>query len=648
MNRSLRGRALALAAFTMIAALVIGGLGWVTAETLRLEEAQFQADSERDLAEQIGRALWRLDSRVAPALAREDSRPYDHYGTFFAPALLFRNDGTPLKPGEVVEPSPLINAELPPWMLLHFQTDTELGWNSPQVLSQNLRRILQGPRVKASLDNVTEQRKDLLLNLAGCWGPQVFMHQVEQQGAQQKLDQTVVLVNPGQNSAAQPQQETANNTQPEQQINARNGQSNYKNAYNNDLDVQARSQSQENVKKEAQTNKVQSIDLGLALGNLKRNGEGWFAGSSLRPSQRAEVKLGPMLPFWLTPEGQEERLVVARQVTIGDRQVCQGIVLDWSALQKVLIDETAIHRDLFPEARLVPVREAVPPRPERTMRWLPVELDPGPVAFAGVPDWTPLRVGLALSWVAALVALAAVGLGGASLLALSERRIRFVSAVTHELRTPLTTLRLYLDMLNGGMVEEEEQKAEYLRTLHAETERLHRLVANVLDFSRLERQRPRLEKSTVAPTALLEQVSTDWQERCRSAEKELIVESDLPEGETLTTDVKLVEQILGNLIDNACKYSRGAEDRRILLRALREKKRLVLEVEDHGPGVPLRERRGIFRPFRRGRDADVTAGGVGLGLSLARQWAKLLGGRLVLGSGTAGACFRLELPARAH
>src|SRR5205085_7677990 len=74
--------------------------------------------------------------------------------------------------------------------------------------------------------------------------------------------------------------------------------------------------------------------------------------------------------------------------------------------------------------------------------------------------------------------------------------------------------------------------------------------------------------------------------------------------------------------------------------------RLVLEVEDRGPGVAARGRAAIFRPFRRGQDADTTAGGVGLGLALAERWARLLGGRLTLepvdhGS---GACFRLEIP----
>jgi signal transduction histidine kinase len=239
-----------------------------------------------------------------------------------------------------------------------------------------------------------------------------------------------------------------------------------------------------------------------------------------------------------------------------------------------------------------------------------------------------------------------VGLGGWSLLDLSERRIRFVSAVTHELRTPLTTLRLYLDMLTGGMVKEEKQKEEYLHTLNAETDRLNRLVGNVLDFSRLESQAPRLNRTTVTLGALLDGVREAWQGRCQGAGKELIVETTAPAETLVDTDVALAQQVLGNLLDNACKYSKGAADPRLWLRAASEGGRLVLDVEDRGPGVAAGERRSIFRPFRRGRGADVTAGGVGLGLALAERWARLLGGQLTLCAGRecGGACFRLELP----
>jgi signal transduction histidine kinase len=281
------------------------------------------------------------------------------------------------------------------------------------------------------------------------------------------------------------------------------------------------------------------------------------------------------------------------------------------------------------------------------MTALPFLLDPGPsMVVVSDPGWTPLRVGLALAWLAALIALLAVGLGGWSLLNLSERRIRFVSAVTHELRTPLTTLRLYLDMLVHGLVRDDRQRGEYLHTLHAETDRLNRLVANVLDFSRLENQRPRLNRAPVPVADLLEQVRCTWAGRCQDAEKELIVENALAADASLRTDRELVQQVLGNLIDNACKYSRGAEDRRLWVRVWAEGDRLVFEIEDRGPGVPVKDRRLIFRDFRRGRGSDETAGGVGLGLALARRWTQLLGGRLTLQSGSEGrgACFRVELP----
>jgi signal transduction histidine kinase len=200
-------------------------------------------------------------------------------------------------------------------------------------------------------------------------------------------------------------------------------------------------------------------------------------------------------------------------------------------------------------------------------------------------------------------------------------------------------------MLTGGMVRDEQKRAEYLRTLHDEADRLSRLVANVLDFSRLEKQRPRLVRSRVTVSALLEGVRQTWQGRCHDAGKELVIENTLPADAELTTDTELAGQVLANLIDNACKYSREAADPRLWLRVRQENGRVCFEVEDRGPGIPARERRAIFRPFARGRQADATGGGVGLGLALARRWANLLGGRLTLEPARehSGACFRLEL-----
>jgi signal transduction histidine kinase len=663
MNSWLRRKAPALVAFLMIAALVTGGLGWVTAAVLRLEQEQFEARAQAERDAQLRPALWQLDNRIAPILAREDSRPYHHYSAVYAPSVVFHNDGKPFQPGQVILPSPLVNEELPDWMLLHFQVDVEQGWGSPQVLSQKLGQILENPAIKAPLDNITEAREQLRLQMAGCVNPQELMKQVKQRGDEQRRVNDVILEpNPTANSynpfpnqpAAQGQEDNGfrdqivkslNNFLP-QQSGQQSGNLSSRGQKENDF-YNRQSVQELNKKEMVGKQQLQQEEQTAFAYNTFRNGEAWFSKSPLRPtpSQKTVVKVGGMVPLWVTPEDGEERLLVGRVVEIGEKQVCQGMLLDWNRLQAVLAKQVELE---FPEAKFLPQREALPLRPERTMTALPVELEPGPLPPQEVPGVTPLRLGLGLSWLAALVALSAVGLGGSSLLALSERRIRFVSAVTHELRTPLTTLRLYLDMLAGGLVQPERQ-ADYLQTLHSETDRLNRLVSNVLDFSRLERQRPRLEKATIALPALLNQVHTDWQGRCQNGDKELLVENEAGPECSLQTDVNMVQQILGNLIDNACKYSKDAEDKRIWLRARTDgAKRLILEVEDHGPGVPLSERGSIFRPFRRGQNADVIAGGVGLGLALAQRWAKLLGGKLVLGTGCkgGGACFRLELPLR--
>jgi signal transduction histidine kinase len=335
-----------------------------------------------------------------------------------------------------------------------------------------------------------------------------------------------------------------------------------------------------------------------------------------------------------------------RRVNLDDKVLCQGIVLDGDKLASLLAEEV---RDLFPDALIRPAHDLEREELPQTMTALPLYLDTGPAEEVEDSGWTPLRAGLCTAWAAALVALLAVGLGGWSLLSLSERRIRFVSAVTHELRTPLTTLQLYLDMLLGGLVRDEKQRTEYLRTLHAETDRLARLVSNVLDFSRLENHRSRLIMGPVRVADLLAQVQSAWNVRCLAADKELLAENGCrPEAEVVT-DAGLFQQVLGNLLDNACKYSREADDRRLWLRARSEQGRIVFEVEDRGPGVAACERRAIFRAFRRGRKNEASTGGVGLGLALARRWTRLLRGRLGLKCPTeGGACFRLELPADHH
>lgn len=364
------------------------------------------------------------------------------------------------------------------------------------------------------------------------------------------------------------------------------------------------------------------------------------------PPPVISIHLGSMRPHWIAAADGSETLVLARAAKLDDRTVYQCVVLDWPKLQQVLKEQVG---DLFPEARLVPVKDATEVSPDRAMTALPVQLDPGAASELPPAGWTPLRIGLALAWVAALIAFAAVGFSGWSLLDLAERRIRFVSAVTHELRTPLTSLRLYLDLLMSGMIHDEAKRQEYLNTLATESDRLHRLIDNVLDFAKLEKRARNGDLKSVAVSELAEQLRATWAERVAADGKELVVVSTLPADATVCTDAAMVGQIVGNLIDNARKYTRDATDARIWLWVKPGGSgRVVFEVEDRGAGVAANERKTIFKPFRRGENADTTAGGAGLGLALAKQWAEVLGGTLTYrpAEGAPGACFRLELPAK--
>src|SRR5262249_40086652 len=162
----LQGKRGGVLVFLLISALVVGGLGWATAAALRLENEQREARAERDVGATLRLALWRLDARVDSAIAREDSRAYNHYSAVSAPPQLLGRDGQPLAPGSVIELSPLINAEMPDWMRLHFQAAEGFGWSSPQVPSEKLRKLLEDKRVNVPIDPaLVAERENLLADL---------------------------------------------------------------------------------------------------------------------------------------------------------------------------------------------------------------------------------------------------------------------------------------------------------------------------------------------------------------------------------------------------------------------------------------------------------------------------------------------------
>jgi signal transduction histidine kinase len=259
--------------------------------------------------------------------------------------------------------------------------------------------------------------------------------------------------------------------------------------------------------------------------------------------------------------------------------------------------------------------------------------------------WSPARITLAVAWICVLFAVAAVAVLLVGTVSLSERRAAFVSAVTHEMRTPLTTFQMYTEMLGEGMVADEEKRSRYVTTLRVEAGRLGHLIENVLSYARLERGRHAARLDRVPVKAILDGATDRLRGRAEQAGMSLVVENGDPEA-AVRADPSAVEQILFNLVDNACKYAAPATDRRIHLAAADTNGRIRFSVRDHGPGVPDTDRRRLFRPFSKSaREAASTAPGVGLGLALSRRLARRMGGELRVEDGTGeGAHFTLELP----
>ncbi|MHC4817733.1 MAG: sensor histidine kinase [Planctomycetota bacterium] len=231
---------------------------------------------------------------------------------------------------------------------------------------------------------------------------------------------------------------------------------------------------------------------------------------------------------------------------------------------------------------------------------------------------------------------------------LAKLKAGFVSNVSHGLKTPLTSIRMFAEMLRSGKVKDEAERNECLDVIGKETERLGHLIQQVLDFGRLE-SRQRAFRWKVAS---LEPILKEEAERFRRATGltdecfQVRIAGALP---PVNHDPEAFAEVIVNLLSNAYKYT-PPDERRIDLMAGAHRGRVVVAVEDNGPGVPPRERRRIFEQFYRVHDLltrDIE--GTGLGLSIARNIVRAHGGRILVQDGARGGSrFVVVLPAAAQ
>ena len=625
--------------------VLLAAMAAVSVTTLRLDRAQMQAAQQAETEEKVRLALWRMDSLLTSIMVEESARPFSAWESFSRSEAALTKGYAPIQPGEVLTPSPLL-AYSSSNVLLHFQLSPEGQLTSPQVpIGAERAPALMNGATTAAIQTAAARLNEYqsLLNLQ-CVTPPPDLALSPAQAGNSVLNRDVLI-----NGCAVFRTNTVGPiTVPER--NSRQWQE-----IRSDNEWQARANFNQAVQLQAVTNQMQSragnggqpSSFASSLSSISAPRQ-THAPVALNPGPRPPVALpvtelageGVFKPLWVGSE-----LVLARRVNFADRFVVQGVWLNWTNLRQSLV---AAVKDLFPSAEILPVLAANSDPQARLLAAIPARLVTGPPSLPAVRLWSPVRTALVVAWLCVLLAALAVAVLLHGTVSLSERRAAFVSAVTHELRTPLTTFKMYSEMLAEGMVPDETKRKSYLSTLCSEANRLSHLVENVLAYARLERGSARSRVERVSLGQLIDRVKPRLDQRAAQAEMQVVVASDEKAlGTVVNVDTSAVEQILFNLVDNACKYAAPtASERLIHLEALPDGKFAMLRVRDHGQGISAEGARRLFQPFSKSaHEAAHTAPGVGLGLALCRRLSRSMGGDLRLESlARGGACFVLTLP----
>lgn len=392
------------------------------------------------------------------------------------------------------------------------------------------------------------------------------------------------------------------------------------------------------------------------------------AGGPGEPGQTetVQIRIEPFVPLVVpTKDAQQSvfggQVFLLRHVQIEDRHLLQGFQLN----EKQLIEQVKESAERF-------MREGMTFELVQTQGAETIEGDAGKVvAYTAIldfgfgdlilklkeddPAWIAKQISQIRNWyfsiitvvlLAVMLALGSLWLAARAQIKLAQKKDDFISAVSHELRTPLTSIRMYSEMLEKNWVKSKDKLTEYYKSMRQESERLSRLIENVLDFSRIQRGRKKYAFNLGDINACIAEVvemMTPY-----AAENGFSIRKDFGEITQAAFDRDAVTQIVVNLLDNAIKYARIAEDKTITVRTRNDAQFVTIEVEDHGPGVPHRQRKKVFEEFYRcGCEATRETAGTGLGLALVKKFAQSHNGFVeILTAKPTGAIFRVALAAR--
>jgi two-component system, OmpR family, phosphate regulon sensor histidine kinase PhoR len=219
-------------------------------------------------------------------------------------------------------------------------------------------------------------------------------------------------------------------------------------------------------------------------------------------------------------------------------------------------------------------------------------------------------------------------------------RQEFLSNISHELRTPLTSILAFIETLENGGLNDQQNNLRFLQVIRRNAQRMHRLIADILELSLIESGNVDIEFRQVALAVAVEEVITALS--AKAAETEITVVNNIPESVIVLADPLRLEQMMTNLIDNAIKFNhRGGE---VTISCEHKAGRVVAAVCDTGEGIPPEHVHRIFERLYRA-DRSRAPEGTGLGLAIVKHLARLHGGEVKvtsrLGSGTT---FCIDLP----
>lgn len=602
--------------------LILAALAWMTRHILTAENERLQALEQADTEERVRLTLTRMDALATQFLLAENARPPAQYQTLAANAPNL---------------SPLLDDDSP-YARLYFEIRDQKRLSSPQSPSGETRAtvLITGfPEQKlARFDNEYKSLKSLLADRIGSLKQEIspienLIQEAKraEKGWDLPTEKTIPKKALKTKSSAHARAEEINDYQLQRSLAAK-------------TDTAA------NYNDAAQV---------LSDRNIQNSTKTWD-----KLSRENLLSLGTFSPFWIG-----EELLIVRRVVSDQGTRTQGIWLNRRVIEAALLDSAS---DLFPTgffskiplpnfdfqtANTAQKATFTKLNDPRVLVTLPLKFHPNSTQTPSPIGWTPLRKSLLLGWLATLLALAAALFLIRGVITLSERRASFVSSVTHELRTPLTTFRLYTEMLAEGMVSDPEKRANYLHTMLAESERLNHLIENVLAYSRLEQGSARRHLETLSPQDLAKKLQPVLQRRTSQAGAKIRVKfaenSAIWASQKLQLDATSIEQIIFNLVDNACKYGlpENTKHAEISVTFQQLNGQFSIQVSDSGSGIALREKKCLFRPFHKSaQQAAESKPGVGLGLALSRRLARAMKGELFLAKTDANGCtFILRLPA---